>query len=219
MIANLYVDHLLATPPVSSQEVWNQTQAHAKLFSDAASRIGLTPQEYREFRRSLLEGKALYVRLPKRLDAMSGDRRGSVYAVKNAVINQRVMGWRVRLADGNTVFVPQLCGNISLLKHRPVIAAMPKVPTYKVAAAHKSPSKFHPAVAVVPKQTVVALVPPPPPAELPPAAPTVAQVVPVVGGRGPSGFFLLLPLLGGLIGSHGGSPSGTCVPPIDAILK
>jgi hypothetical protein len=50
MIVNMYVDHLMSPPPASAEEVWNATKVHAKLFSDAAARIGLTPAEYKEFR-------------------------------------------------------------------------------------------------------------------------------------------------------------------------
>lgn len=211
MIANLYVDHMMASPAVSSQDVWNATQTHGKLFSDAAARVGLTPGEYKEFRAALLDGKATYVRLPHRIDAMSGNRHGSVYAVKNAVLTQEVKGWRVRLADGNLVYVPQLCGNISL-QHAPVVAIRPRVK----AVAHK-PMRFHQAVAVVPKEVPVIAVPQEAP-ELPPAAPTVANAtVASAAGRGGGGFLFLIPaVVGGFFaGSHGGSSSAPpCQPPI-----
>jgi len=154
MIVNLYVDHMMSTPPASSEQVYTATQEHPKQFSDAASRIGMTPAEYGEFRRSLLDGKVTYVRLPHRLDAMSGDRRGSVYSVKNAVITSPGMGWRVALADGNVVYVPQVCGNISFLRngalaHRPKPGIVPIV-----AAAHthrrRAGAPFTPAVGPAP---------------------------------------------------------------------
>jgi hypothetical protein len=100
MIVNMYVDHLMSPSPASAEEVWNATRVHSKLFSDAAQRIGLTPSEYKEFRNNLLAGKAIYLTLPRRVDAMSGARGGSVYAVKNAVMTKPIMGWRVALADG-----------------------------------------------------------------------------------------------------------------------
>lgn len=218
MIANLYVDHLMASPAVSSQDVWNATRTHGKLFSDAASRIGLTPEEYREFRTALLEGKATYVRLPRHIYAMSGSRRGSVYAVKNAYLTSTVKGWRVALADGKVVDVPQICGNLSLEK-APVIAALPR-PKVEAVSTHRTPA-FHRAVAVVPKETPVTLAPPEP-VELPPAAPTVANAtVATAGSHGGSGFLFLVPaLLGGIFaGSHGGTnnPAPTCQPPIAAL--
>ena len=118
MIVNLYVDHMASSPPASAEDVWSATRQHAKLYSDAAAKIGLTPSQYAQFRNALLEGRATYVTLPRRLDAMAGDRRGSVYVVRNAHLTAPVRGWRVALADGNVVYVPQACGNLSLL-HRP----------------------------------------------------------------------------------------------------
>lgn len=223
MIVNMYVDHLMATPPASSEEVWNATREHAKLFSDAAERIGLSAAEYREFRLALLDGKAAFVKLPRRVDAMSGDRRGSVYAVHNAVMTSTVMGWRVPLHDGNIVYVPQVCGNISLL--RPVHVAVKPLVHHPVrhiayrphaAGVHHVPT-FHKAVAEVPKETPVSMEAPvtEAPVEIPEAAPTVAQVVPAVSGGGGGFLFIIPALLGGIIAgvTHGGNNTTPSVPP------
>ena len=208
MIVNLYVDHMMATPPTSSEEVWAETRDHAKLFSDAANRIGMTPAEYREFRNNLLDGKATYVRLPRRLDAMSGNRRGTVYAVHNAVMQQPEMGWRVQLADGNIVYVPQACGNLSFLHH----AALAHIPSRK-AVAHvphrRKKAAFVPAVGPAP-ETPVSMVAPA--AEVPvDVAPTVAQTAPIVAGaHGFSPFFLGIPaVIGGIVAgvSHPNTPA------------
>lgn len=114
MIVNLYVDHLMSAPANSAEEVWYATHQHARIFSEAARQIGLTGDEYQEFRNALLDGRALYVKLPRRLDAMSVDHRGHIYSVKNAVVGGTTMSWKVRLGDGTEVYVPQTCGNISL---------------------------------------------------------------------------------------------------------
>ncbi len=202
MIVNLYVDHMMATPPTSSEEVWSQTRDHNKLFSDAANRIGMTPAEYREFRNSLLDGKATYVRLPHRLDAMSGSRRGSVYAVHNAVMLQPVMGWRVALADGNVVYVPQACGNISLLRHA-AIAHVPK-PQHVAYVPHRRKAAFVPAVGPAP-ETPVSMVAPA--AEAPA---TVAQTAPVAAAaHGFSPFLFGIPaVVGGIVAgvTHSNTP-------------
>lgn len=211
MIANLYVDHMMSTPPVSSQEIWNATNVHSKLFSEAASRIGLTPDEYKEFRSKLLDGKALYVKLPKHFDAMSGNRRGSVYAVRNAFIRQDVRGWRVALADGNTVYIPQMCGNIALLKGRDVAVAPRK--TMGVA---KRP-KFTQAVAQVPKEVEVTVTPT---VEEPPVsitAPIVPAVASATAGHGGGLFFLLPIALGGILAGSGGGGSTAPVAPCQPI--
>ncbi|MBD5654650.1 MAG: hypothetical protein IAI50_05655 [Candidatus Eremiobacteraeota bacterium] len=211
MIVNMYVDHMMDRPPASAEEVWNATKEHGQLFADAAKRIGLTPDEYREFRNSLLDGKAVYVRLPRRVDAMSGNRRGSVYAVHNAVMSQPVMGWRVQLADGNMVYVPQACGNISLLRHAAIAAA-------PVPAHHRPALAYTQAVATVPKETPVIMTPPADVAPVLETPPTVAEAVPAAA---PAGFplFAFIPLaLGGLVAavSHGGNSSTPAPPPCTA---
>ena len=209
MIVNLYVDHMMSTPPASSEDVWNATREHSKLYSSAANRIGLTPAEYRQFRSALLEGKATYVTLPRRLDAMAGDRRGSVYVVKNAYLTSSVRGWRVALADGSVVYVPQVCGNLSLL--RP--AAIAHVPVYHAPAyAHRTPvAPVVAAAEVVPPVTPVSVVPP---ETETPAAVAAAPVAPAAApSRALSPLLFLIPAaLGGIVaGVTHGSPA--VVPP------
>ena len=194
MIVNLYVDHLASAPPASAEEVWNETREHARLFNEAAQRIGMTPQEYAEFRNALLDGKAVYVRLPHRMDAMAGSRRGYVYAVHNAVLTQDVMGWKVQLADGAQVYVPQICGNLSILRgHAPVVASVKHAPKHVA---------FVPSVKPVPvPETPVTFAPPPEAPEVPEELPlTAAPVAPVTGGGFP-GFLVGLPIIGGIISS------------------
>jgi hypothetical protein len=213
MIVNLYVDHLMTTSPSSAEEVWNATREHPKLFSDAANRIGLTPAEYKEFRTRLLDGKAVYVQLPRRLDAMSGARHGSVYAVKNAMMNKSIMGWRVALADGNVVYVPQICGNISLLRH----AAVAEVPRKRMVAHTYYHPTYTPTVATQPVEVT-----PPAEQEAPiETPPTVAQAIPAAAASHPSGLLYLIPAaLGGAIAglSHSSPTTGTTstVPPCSA---
>jgi hypothetical protein len=208
MIVNMYVDHLMPTSPSSAEEVWNATREHPKLFSDAADRIGLTPREYKEFRTQLLDGKAVYVQLPRRVDAMSGERHGSVYAVKNALMTKPVMGWRVQLADGNIVYVPQICGNISLLHHTAVAQAHRKY----VAHAYHAPV-YTPTVATTPVE-MTAPIEQEAPIETPP---TVAQAVPASAVSHPSGLLYLIPAaVGGIIAGvtpHNSPPNTPPAPP------
>jgi hypothetical protein len=201
VIVNLYVDHLMSPPPASSEEVWNATRQHSKLFTDAAHRVGLSDEQYQAFRNALLDGKAIYVKLPRRMDAMSGERNGSIYAVKNAVMTSPVMGWKVTLADGTDVYVPQVCGNISVLRH-------PKI-------AHAQVHRFTPSVAQVPlpPETPVALVPPV--ADVPIAAPATAYeaVVPAAASHGIGALPFFIPAaIGGIWAgvSHGGNNAPPC---------
>jgi hypothetical protein len=209
MIVNLYVDHMMSTPPQSAEEVWNATREHSKLYRDAADRVGMTPSEYQEFRNALLDGKATYVTLPHRLDAMSGARHGSVYAVRRAVLPKDVMGWKVQLADGAQVYVPQACGNLSLLRGaKPVRLA--------VAPARVKPYRVRPLVggqhkpfvpAVQEDETPVVFNAPTTPVDVP-AAPTAAITPAQAAGHFNAGW-LGIPVIGGLIAgfTHGSTPN------------
>ncbi len=188
----------MSPAPASSEEVWNATREHSKLFTDAAHRVGLSDTQYQAFRNALLDGKAVYVRLPRRMDAMSGVRGGSVYAVKNAVMTTPVMGWEVTLADGTQVYVPQVCGNISVLR-QPHIAA---------AQSHQ----FVPSVAQLPRtETPVAMTPPA--ADVPIAVPATASEAIVPAASHFNGLPLIIPAaIGGIWAglSHGGSSAPPC---------
>ncbi len=194
MIVNLYVDHVMARPPASAEEVWNATREQATVFSAAAKAIGLTGAEYREFRAGLLDGKAVLVRLPRRFEAMSSRRRGYVYAIKNAQLVRPEWGWKVALGDGTIVYVPRTCGNLSL--------------NHRLQFAHVTPP-FTPAIATVPPQLVDVT----PPAAVA-AQPVVTALLPAV----PVPFVPVAPAfcwycflpLGGLFAIHGPSTVPSC---------
>ena len=198
MIVNMHVDHLMATSPTSANDVWSATQQHPKLFSDAAARVGMTPKEYKEFRSSLLAGKAVYVQLPRRVDAMSGARHGSVYAVRNAVMTTPQMGWRVDLADGNAVYVPRICANISFLHNGAQVAHVRHVPSRKTGHPYVLSS------ANVPKETPVTFDDVPP---VPEAPATVANAVPIPGHSFPFLAFLPLGLIPAFIHNTPNTPA------------
>jgi hypothetical protein len=161
MIVNLYVDRMMTTPPESMYDVWGATKTHAAIYTEAAGRIGLTPAEYQEFRTDLLEGKAVYIRLPSQLDAMAGVHHGRVYALENVHINGVERGWAVGLADGTQVYVPSTCGNLAMLrkpkpfhaiaayqvsKPAPVIVQPPPVPVTEVSFAPPAPIEAAPVI-------------------------------------------------------------------------
>ncbi len=182
MVVNLYVDHMMATPPATAEEVWNATREHPALYSEAARKIGLSSREYQEFRDALLDGRAIYVALPQHIDAMAGDRHGSIYAVQRAFLPRHVMGWKVTLSSGAVVYVPQTCGNLSVSRRVSYVAParyVPPAPARQplVAAAHETPVTFQP-----------------PPVEAPP--PPAAVVAPAAGG---AAWLIGLPILGAII--------------------
>jgi len=183
MVVNLYVDHMMSPPPRSAEEVWNATREHPKLFSEAAHRIGLTGPEYREFQNALLDGKAIYITMPRHMDAMAGDRHGSIYVVRHAVLPNNVAGWKVVLSSGAVVYVPQSCGNLGMTrvkKVRPYVAPQRQV--------YVPPRPLPPP----PEQPVILAPPPPlPPAPLPPVPPAPPPPPIVSVAKSSFGFFFL----------------------------
>jgi hypothetical protein len=185
MVVNLYVDHMMSTPPQSAEEVWNATREHAKLFSEAAHRIGLTTSEYREFQNALLDGKAIYITLPRKIDVMAGDRHGSIYVVRHAVLPNNVAGWKVVLSSGAVVYVPQSCGNLAMSRLKKV---KPHVAAQRQVYVPPRPLPPPPPPPPLPPEQPVIFVPPPPPAPpIPPELPPPAHV----SVKGGFAFFFL----------------------------
>jgi hypothetical protein len=196
--------------PVRVADVYAVTHDRASSYSEAAAKIGLTTREYTEFRQALEQGGALYVRLPRHIDAMAGvhRRNGKVYALRNVVVPSGTMGWEVNLADGTQVIVPQICGNLSMNRPR-AIAARPKP---KVIAMRKQPKAVRAATYVAPTPAVVAATP------VTFAPPTVAAAVPVaavVASHSSALPFLglLFPIAASLHGGSNSAPAPAYVAP------
>ncbi len=197
MSVNLYADRMMTTPPNSMYDVWGATSSHAAEYREAASLIGLSPAEYQEFRKDLLDGHATYIVLPRHIDAMAGMHGHEVYALRNVDVPAGERGWQVTLNDGTLVYVPNKCGNLSMNRAR--VAATPH---FRAIAAYQ-----------VAKPAPLIPVPAPPPVTQvsfdAPAAVTDAPLSLPVSHISPWGF---VPVLGGIITgvSGGGSPP---VPP------
>ncbi len=203
---NLYVDRMSPVQPVRVADVYSVTQNRASSYTEAAAKIGLTTNEYAEFRQALTEGGAVYVRLPRYIDAMAGVHRrsGRVYALHNVVVPSGTMGWQVNLADGTTVLIPRVCGNLSMnharaIAHRPAVIKQPKI----VRAAHYNNPK-----PIVIAATPVTFEAPPVVAA---ASPVVAApVIPVTHASTLPFLGLLFPIIAGL---HNGGGGGGSTPP------
>jgi hypothetical protein len=208
---NLYVDRMSPVEPVRVADVYAVTHDRASAYSEAAAKIGLTTREYAEFREALTGGGALYVRLPRHIDAMAGvhRRNGHVYALKNVLVPSGTMGWQVNLADGTTVLVPQICGNLSMnrpraIAQRPHIAARrPQVVAMRQPKAVRAVSY----AAAKPADTPVSFDAPQEVAMAP--LPVVAAATAVVGAHvGALPFLgLLFPVASGLTGGSRSAPS------------
>jgi hypothetical protein len=205
---NLYVDRMSPVQPVRVADVYSVTQDRASAYREAAAKIGLTTREYSEFRQALTEGGAIYVVLPRHIDAMAGvhRRNGHVYALHNVVVPSGTMGWQVNLADGTTVLIPRVCGNLSM-NHSRAIAARPRVVAQRTQPkAVRAVTYAAPPAA--PKPAVVAAVTPvtfeTPPTVAPASAPVAA--VAAAGSHGSMLPFLALiaPIAASFSGGGGG---------------
>jgi hypothetical protein len=205
MIVNLFADHLAQTRPQSAEEVWLDTKAQSTVYAQAAEKVGLTSAEYAEFRKRLLDGDAAYVRLPRHVDAMAGNHHGHVYAIRNAQMTSSVLGWRVRLHDGKTVYVPQTCGNLSVVE--PTYVSIP----VRHVILHQNVTRVD--VATVPYVPTLAQVEPAP--VVVSEAPSYPDSIPAPATQ-PSGIYAI-PIIGGIIYgvTHLGG-GGTTPPPCSA---
>lgn len=211
MLVNLFVDHFLAPAPGgrvrTAEEISYSMKQRPELWKRAARAIGLTPAEYGEVQHDLLFGNYTHRNLPRRLDAMSGDRRGSVYAVHNAVIRSQSAFWpagyRVVLGDGAQVYIPDICGNLSVLRSPQRLA--------KLAPITHAPPHYRLAIASTPIDQPVAVTAPDVPAQ-----PAIAQAVPAtIAHAGCAWWCFAAPLLGIVPAvDHGSSSTPTVtVPP------
>ncbi len=214
---NLYVDRLMQNPPNTAEEVWNATREHSKTYSEAARKVGLTGSEYGEFQQALLDGNAVYIRLPSHVDAMAGLHHGHPYAIKSVTVPANTLGWKVALADGTTVYIPQICGNISVV-HGRAIAHHPQKHDKKIAGG---PRQIVTQGSTYTPNTPVTFQPPAEastityaPAPSTPVYEAPVYVAPVAASGGSVLPFLvpIVAFVGGTIGAVS-SPPTTVVPP------
>jgi hypothetical protein len=135
-----------------------------------------------------------------------------VYALRNVVVPQGTMGWEVNLADGTTVIVPQICGNLSMNRSH-AIAARPKV-----VAMRKQPKAVRAVAYVAPKAPVAAVATPVTFDAPQTVAPVGAPVAPVAAAvathtSGLPFLGLLAPIAASLVNHSSSSPSTPDVPP------
>jgi len=212
----LAVPHVLAqlgtaplVPPIhSTAELQADIAGRPHLYSTAAAKLGLSPDEYAQFALRVRSGRVAYVTIPRHLDEMTGAPGGVVEVLNDVIIPPNTRGWEVDLTERHyllAIFVPAKCGNISVLrKALPVIAH---------TATHRK--RVRVAAAVVPP------IPPPQvpvPTPSPSPIPTPAPYKSVAATTGPAHHFrlwplLLVPLIGGLIehGGHGATPGSPII--------
>jgi hypothetical protein len=217
--AALSEDSLLG-PVETTAQLQREFQTDRPVIARGADEIGLSPSDFDRVALAVENGQARYVTLPRYLDAMAGAHHGVTFADRDIFIPEGVHGWEVDLAKPNgtlRVFLPNTCGNISYVFER-----------YRVAAArYGAPITYAAPVAVAAPHAAAPFAPPPfmplPPAAAPQAiatsVPTLAIATPQTPHSSPHLAWLgalILPLILGLSGGHGGTgstPVAVTVPP------
>src|SRR5579875_1667210 len=119
--------HLASTP-----QMQREVREHFKLLKRTAARLGITPQQYEDFRIAVATGDVRWVEIPRHLDAMSwGDGHDS-HVIHDVMIPAHTHGWEVDLPSGDHIlalYMPAACGNLATLRKPapPRLAVAPQV--------------------------------------------------------------------------------------------
>jgi len=140
------------------------------IMRQAGMQLGLTSEQYEQFRLALEVGKPNWVTVPRHLDAMTWASGGRVHVLHDVIIPANQKGVEVDLRAGDKVvalFLPAKCGNLSVIRRSvPHVAAVRNFPVPHVAAVTAPAPPQQETVAVVqpePAPIVAAAVPIPPP--------------------------------------------------------
>jgi hypothetical protein len=196
----------------SASELKYNFQKNEPIVRRAAMAVGLTPEQWQQFRLAMDVGRSNWVTVPRHLDAMTWASGGQIHVLHDVIIPANQKGIEVDLNTGSqivAVFLPAKCGNLSLLRRAlPHVAAIRNFPVPRVAAAVAPPPP-------PPAQDVAAVVAPPPPPEQPVAVATALP--PAVAASHGLGFLPLAALIPFLFGGGGagntGGGGGTIVAP------
>ena len=154
----------------SAAELKTNFTKNEALMRQAGMDLGLTNEQYEQFRLALEVGKPNWVTVPRHLDAMTWASGGRVHVLRDVIIPANQKGVEVDLHANDKIialFLPAKCGNLSVIRRNvPRVAAVRNFPVPHVAA-----------VAAPPPETAVAVQQPPPevaavapPIAIPPAA-------------------------------------------------
>jgi len=97
------------------------------LMRQAGMDLGLTNEQYEQFRLALEVGKPNWVTVPRHLDAMTWASEGRVHVLHDVIIPANQKGVEVDLHAGDKVialFLPAKCGNLSVIRR-----SVPRVAT------------------------------------------------------------------------------------------
>ena len=163
----------------NAAELQYNFKKNESLMRRAGADLGLTSEQYEQFRLALEVGKPNWVTVPRHLDAMTWASGGQVHVLHDVIIPANQKGVEIDLHSGDKVialFLPAKCGNLSVIRRSvPHVAAVRNFPVPHVAAV-TAPQPCGPGMvgSYYPNcSTPVALEQPPAPvvaAAIPPAA-------------------------------------------------
>lgn len=162
-----------STNPAELQYNFKHNEA---LMRRAGAGLGLTNEQYEQFRLALEVGKPNWVTVPRHLDAMTWSSGGQVHVLHDVIIPANQKGVEVDLHSGDKIialFLPAKCGNLSVIRRSlPHVAAVRNFPVPHVAAVTQPcgpgmvgtayPNCSYPPPVAEAAPPVVAAAPPPP---------------------------------------------------------
>jgi hypothetical protein len=136
------------------------------LMRQAGMDIGLTSEQYEQFRLALEVGKPNWVTVPRHLDAMTWAADGRVHVLHDVIIPANQKGVEVDLHAGDKIialFLPAKCGNLSVIRRTVPHVAQQQIRNFPVPhVAAVAPPVCGPGMAgTYPNCTAVAVAPPP----------------------------------------------------------
>jgi hypothetical protein len=199
MIPNLYADHMAAKAPLANtSQVVSAIYDRMPDYEKARIELGLSRHEFDEFLEDVTDDSSAvsYGPLPRHMDGMAGRRHsGTVYPLHNVRIPADTYGWTVKLKDGTKVYIPSICGNLSMSR-----GTTPSKPFHNVSFKGYFPP------------TEVTFAPPPTPSapetpEAPQSAPEAAPEASAPTHHDNWGFAaLLFPITASFAGGGGSLP-------------
>jgi hypothetical protein len=172
-IATLGRAPLMGASTTPAQLKYNVAQNDA-ILRQAGDDLGITREQYAEFRSAVESGNANWVTIPRHLDAMTWAKHGHVYVIHDVIIPANQKGIEVDLHHGDRIislFMPAKCGNLSVIRRNVPHVAAAKIRNFPVP--HPNPVVRTGSVAAAPAPVMTT-------APLAPAQPMVAaaSVVP-----------------------------------------
>ena len=191
-------------------ELQYNVKKNEALLRRAGMDLGLTTEQYEQFRLALEVGRPNWVTVPRHLDAMTWASGGQVHVLRDVIIPPNQKGVEVDLHSGDKIislFLPAKCGNLSVIRRSvPHVATVRNFPVPHVAAV-AAPQPCAPGMVgtYYPDCRQVAVVTPQPPPEVAPVVPIPPP--PIHHGINLLPLAAVLPFL-----FHGGGGGGSTPP-------